>query len=129
MLQPTQNVTRARYVIDKPSYSRPPRERFLTVSQRLTALRRALGYDGHGGKTRWVKHLLGQDALLSRYTNWEKGSPLPNHIALKIITLHPGVSMDWLYRGIEDQLSVDILRKLETLPLGDNEAAGDDEAS
>jgi hypothetical protein len=37
-------------------------------------------------------------------------------MALRIIALHPGVSLDWIYRGVEDYLSIDIMRRIEMLP-------------
>lgn len=54
------------------------------------------------------------DISLARWNNFERGSPLSHQIAVKLVRLVPGLTLDWLYLGKTDGLTVDLARRLET---------------
>lgn len=56
-----------------------------------------------------------------RYANYENGFPLPREAVLALSRKIHGFSIDWLYLGREDGLSVALANKLRQA-----EAAGDD---
>ena len=76
------------------------------VAQRLRRLRASMGY-----KTQEpFAEYLGLEH--KRYVNFENGLPLSLSAALQIVQKVPGVSMDWLYLGREDALSVSLAARL-----------------
>jgi hypothetical protein len=78
----------------------------LPVPTRLRALRRAEGYD----TAKQFAEVLGVSA--NRYGNIEAGSGLSIEIAQRIVASVPGCSLDWLYNGIENGLSVSLRQRL-----------------
>lgn len=51
-----------------------------------------------------------------RYGNWENGYRIPEDKAEKIKRITPGIDGDYILWGDEDGLTVEILRKLRTIP-------------
>lgn len=49
------------------------------------------------------------------YTNWhnyEKGYNVPSEVAMRIVDLVPGLTLDWLYRGRFDGMAFDLVSAL-----------------
>jgi hypothetical protein len=52
----------------------------------------------------------------SRWSNYLAGShELPTEVAIRICLLIPGLDLDWIYRGTEDGVSVQIQQRLRRL--------------
>jgi DNA-binding XRE family transcriptional regulator len=52
------------------------------------------------------------DMSIQRYNNIERGMPLSHDAAMRIVDTFPGVDLDWLYRGVRDGLSAQMLDRL-----------------
>jgi len=76
------------------------------IPKRLRELRKAEGYD----TAKEFAVMLGETP--SRYGNIEAGSGLSIAIAQLIVEKVPGCSLDWLYNGKEDGLSVSLRNRL-----------------
>jgi transcriptional regulator with XRE-family HTH domain len=72
----------------------------------LRELRKALGYN----TAKEFADML--DVSPSRYGNVEAGLSLAIELALTIVRMVPGCSLDWLYYGKEDGLSVGLWNRL-----------------
>lgn len=48
----------------------------------------------------------------NRWNNFERGSPLSKEVAFLIVRKFPDISFDWLFRGIDDHLTVKRQREL-----------------
>jgi transcriptional regulator with XRE-family HTH domain len=81
-------------------------KRDATVGRRLRHLRQALGYR-HGNT---FAHFLGVPA--TRWNNLENGFPLSKEVAFLLLRRVSGLSLDWLYLGRTDGLSMRLGRKL-----------------
>lgn len=51
----------------------------------------------------------------NRWNNFERGSPLSKEIAFRLVRKIPGLTLDWLYLGIEDGLPTRLQRELTTV--------------
>lgn len=49
---------------------------------------------------------------VKRWNNFERGSPLSKEIAILLVTKVPGLTLDWLYLGIESGLPIALQREL-----------------
>jgi hypothetical protein len=76
------------------------------IPRRLRNLRKAEGYETAKG----FAEMLGFPS--NRYGNIEAGSGLSIEIALRIVEKVPGCSLDWLYNGVENGLSVSLRNRL-----------------
>lgn len=76
------------------------------VSKRLVQLRAALGFDTQTAFAAFV----GLD--LKRYSNFENDLPLSRDAALTLVRKISGLSLDWLYLGREDALSIALASRL-----------------
>ena len=76
------------------------------ITRRLSAVRRAEDC----ATAREFAAVL--DISTNRYSDIEAGSDLSIEIAQLIVGKVPGCSLDWLYNGIEDGLSVSLHRRL-----------------
>jgi hypothetical protein len=76
------------------------------IAWRLKCLRYAIAGDNQSA----FAAQLGID--VKRWNNFERRSPLSKDVALKIVQRWPDLSLDWLFRGIEDHLSVRRQREL-----------------
>ena len=61
---------------------------------------------------------------VSRLSNLENGSPLSIDVARRIIRAVPGVTLDWLYEGVEDGLSLSLRRRLQEAAPGNARTRG-----
>jgi transcriptional regulator with XRE-family HTH domain len=86
-----------------------------TVGRRLRHLRKRLDYT-HANT---FAAFLGVPA--SRWNNLENGYPLSKEVAFLLLRKVPGLSLDWLYLGRTDGLSIRLGRRLGELP---DEGAG-----
>jgi transcriptional regulator with XRE-family HTH domain len=77
-------------------------------AQRLRLLRKALGFDTQEAFAAHVglEH--------KRYANYENGYPLPREAVLTLVSKVHGLSIDWLYLGKDDGLSLSLSRRLLT---------------
>jgi DNA-binding XRE family transcriptional regulator len=55
---------------------------------------------------------------ISRWNNFERGTPLSLDVAIKICRRFPGVTMDWLFFGNPAGLPVELAKRLGELPNG-----------
>jgi hypothetical protein len=76
------------------------------VAARLTTLRQVVAGDN---QTAFARQM---GIEVKRWNNFERGSPLSKEIAFILVNKIPGLSLDWLYRGVEDGLSVKLQREL-----------------
>lgn len=86
------------------------------VPRRLRLLRQAEGYE----TAKDFAEVLGVTA--NRYGNIEAGSGLSIDIAQRIVKAVPGCSLDWLYNGVENGLSVSLRQRLAELSGGRHNA-------
>ena len=76
------------------------------VGRRLRQLRESMGYTQ---VTPFAKYL---SVGLKRLWNADNGGPLGKELALCIVQKCPGVTLDWLYLGRTEGLSVSMVRRL-----------------
>lgn len=62
---------------------------------------------------------------IKRWNNFERGFSLSKEIALLLCQKIPGMSLDWLYRGKEDGLPLQLQRELVEAGKAITEAASD----
>ena len=91
------------------------------VSKRARRLREAMGFNGRGGQQAFA-NFLGVDR--GRWNNVECGAPLSKDMALRIVRKFPGVTLDWLFLGRPEGLTVEMARMLLGSSKG-NDANGD----
>ncbi len=84
----------------------PPAPQRPLIPERLRLLRRAAGYKTQAAFAR------GLGISPQRYCNSESDYPLSLDVAHLIVALVPGCTLDWLYYGIEAELTVDLLQRL-----------------
>ena len=90
-------------------------------SKRARRLREAMGFNGRGGQQAFA-NFLGVDR--GRWSNVECGAPLSKDMALRIVRKFPGVTLDWLFLGRPEGLTVEMARMLLGSSKG-NDANGD----
>lgn len=78
--------------------------------RRLKHLREAFGYPT---QTAFCAAL---GVQLNRWNNIERGEPLSIRVAMTIINRFPGLTLDYLYFGKTDGLTVSMARRLGFLP-------------
>ena len=94
-------------------------------SKRVRRLREATGFIGRGGQQAFA-NFLGVDR--GRWNNVECGAPLSKDMALRIVRKFPGVTLDWLFLGRPEGLTVEMARMLLGSSKG-NDANGDSPSS
>jgi len=80
----------------------------MDVAQRLRTLRALKGLSG----PKFAEWL---EVEYPRWNNWERGFPLPAPIALLLCRRFPGLTLDWLYRGRLEGLTLDLADRLGEL--------------
>jgi hypothetical protein len=98
----------------KQTQPKSPVSRDMRVAKRLADLRVAMGKEYENNQYLYATKFLGLD--YARYNNWERGLPLPLEPAKKIVEKIPGLTLDWLIRGIPDGLPIHLARKLGVYP-------------
>jgi hypothetical protein len=78
----------------------------LPVARRLRTLQKAVG----GRGTTMADRL---DISPQRWGNFLGGKPLNREVAIKLVQTIPGLTLDWLYLGKIDGLTVELARMLE----------------
>ena len=53
---------------------------------------------------------------ITQWSNFENGKPVGFAAAQRLVTLIPGVSLDWIYSGVIWALPVELARRLGELP-------------
>lgn len=79
------------------------------VSERLRLLRKALDFDTSSA---FAAHL---GVSPQRWNNVENHVPLGRDLALTLVQKHPGLTLDWLYRGKTEGLPLALARLLGAL--------------
>lgn len=80
------------------------------VADRCERLRRAVGFQ----KSAAFSTFLGVSP--QRWNNVETGLPLGRDLAMTVVKALPGLTLDWLYRGRPEGLSLDMARRLGEVP-------------
>ena len=81
-----------------------------------------MGFNGRGGQQAFA-NFLGVDR--GRWNNVECGAPLSKEMALRIVRKFPGVTLDWLFLGRPEGLTMEMARALSEKG---NDAGGDSQA-
>ena len=79
-----------------------------------------MGFNGRGGQLAFAEFL---GIERGRWNNVECGAPLSKEMALRIVRKFPGVTLDWLFLGRPEGLTVEMARALSE-PSKGNDAAG-----
>ena len=80
------------------------------TAHRCRLIRFVVEGNGHGDRTRFAARLGVEPA---RWSNAECGYPLSIGLAFLLIEVFPGLSLDWLYFGKTDGLSVKMFKLLD----------------
>jgi transcriptional regulator with XRE-family HTH domain len=94
-------------------------------SKRARRLREAMRFNGRGGQQAFAEFL---GVERSTWNNVECGAPLGKEMALRIVRKFPGVTLDWLFLGRPEGLTVEMARTLSG-PSKRNDADGDSPSS
>ncbi len=86
------------------------------LASRLRLLRASTGRSGPAF-AEWI----GID--YPRWNNYERGYPLPTPIALILCQRVPGLTLDWIYRGRFEGMTLDLVRRLEVAESGKSSTA------
>ena len=79
-----------------------------------------MGFNGRGGQQAFAEFL---GVERGRWNNVECGAPLGKEMALRIVRKYPGVTLDWLFLGRPEGLTVEMARVLSE-PSKGNDADG-----
>lgn len=102
-------------------YQRLMNERTETVADRCIRLRKAMGYDYHGGIKAFADHLgVSED----RWGNVERGLPLSKQLAFLVVQKCHGVTTEWLWFGGAGGLSLRMAQLLGEVPPTTRRATG-----
>ena len=71
-----------------------------------------MGFNGRGDQQKFAE-LLGVDR--GRWNNIECGAPLSKEMALRIVRKFPGVTLDWLFLGRPEGLTVEMAHALAAI--------------
>jgi hypothetical protein len=76
------------------------------IATRLITLRRIYAGDN---QTIFAKKI---DIDVKRWNNFERGLPLSKEVAFRLVERIPGLTLDWLWLGIESGLPLQLQREL-----------------
>lgn len=82
------------------------------VSERMRQLREAIEGADKGSALRFSRRM---DITDTRWNNVERGHPLSRDLAILLVQKIPGLSLDWIYFGKTDALTVSLAEKLGEL--------------
>lgn len=85
-----------------------------SVADRCIRLRKAMGYDYHGGQMAFAKFL---GVPVGTWNNVERGTPLSKNLAFRLVQKCPGVTTEWLWFGGAGGLSLRMAQALEEVPV------------
>jgi hypothetical protein len=78
------------------------------IAKRLRAVRKAFGGEN---ATRFSTEI---GISVQRWNNFERGLPLSKEVAITLVRRFPGLTLDWLYLGKRDGLTVEIATRLDS---------------
>jgi len=79
------------------------------IARRLRMLRHMISGSEQGSQLRFANRV---GIEYRRWNNFERGHPLPRDMAVHLIRAIPGITLDWLYLGRDDSLTVKLQREL-----------------
>jgi len=79
------------------------------IARRLRVLRHYIAGDEFGSRQRFAVRV-GID--YKRWNSYENGAPFNRDVAIHLVKAVPGLTLDWLFLGREDGLSVKLQRDL-----------------
>lgn len=79
------------------------------ITRRLHILRQYVSGSDHGSKARFAATI---GIEYKRWNNFERGYPLPRDMAIHLVKAVHGLTLDWIYLGREDGLSIALQRAL-----------------
>jgi hypothetical protein len=79
------------------------------ITRRLHILRHHVSGSDHGSKARFAARI---GIEYKRWNNFERGYPLPRDMAIHLVRTIHGLTLDWIYLGREDGLSIALQREL-----------------
>jgi hypothetical protein len=79
------------------------------VTRRLHILRHYVSGGDHGSKARFAAQI---GIEYKRWNNFERGYPIPRDMAIHLVKAIHGLTLDWIYLGREDGLSIALQREL-----------------
>jgi hypothetical protein len=79
------------------------------ITRRLHILRHYVAGSDHGSKARFAARI---GIEYKRWNNFERGYPIPRDMAIHLVKAIHGLTLDWIYLGREDGLSVVLQRAL-----------------
>jgi hypothetical protein len=84
------------------------------VGERLRKIRHLAGYTEYGDQKQFA---LDYDFHPCSWNHWEKGGSIPWQEALKVTKVLSGVTLDWIYLGVRDGLTVRLDHEIANLDL------------
>jgi hypothetical protein len=87
------------------------------VAERCIRLRKALGFDYHGGQIAFARFL---GVPVGSWNNVERGYPLSKSMAFKLMQRCPGITTEWLWFGGAGGLSLRMAQLLGEVPAARN---------
>ena len=79
------------------------------ITRRLHILRQHIAGGDHGSRARFAARI---GIEYKRWNNFERGYPLPRDMAIHLVRAIHGLTLDWIYLGREDGLSIALQREL-----------------
>jgi hypothetical protein len=83
------------------------------VGERLRIIRTLVGYGDHGGQKQFARDFKFGP---TQWNNWENGHPIPWQEAVRVTSAVPGLTLDWIYLGVRDGLTVKLDTAIADLP-------------
>lgn len=85
------------------------------TARRMAVLRHLKMGSDQGAKSRFAQWL---GVEVRRWNNYEHGWPVPRLVGHRLCQKFPGLTLDWLFMGRTDSLSVRLLEELEAAEAG-----------
>ena len=80
------------------------------IARRLRILRHLVSGGGHGSRAQFAARI---GIEYKRWNNFERGFPLPRGMAIHLVRAIDGLTLDWIYLGRQDGMSMRLQRELE----------------
>ena len=95
------------------------------IARRLRILRHHIAGGDHGSRARFAVQI---GIEYKRWNNFERGYPMPRDMAIHLVRAIHGLTLDWIYLGRQDGMSLRLQRELEeagkALTLSENPGPG-----
>jgi len=82
----------------------------LDIARRLRILRHHVAGSEQGSRARFAAQI---GIEYKRWNNFERGYPIPRDMAIHLVRAIHGLTLDWVYLGRQDGLSMRLQRELE----------------